>query len=55
MRDRRSLRREKQFEQWLEERRWGMQTFTSFKDRCDAGEIVGHDIHEEIENDPVAA
>lgn len=39
----RSRRTEAIFDRWLEERhyKWKAQTFKSFKDRCDAGEVEG--------------
>ena len=41
----RNRRMEKMFNTWLEEQRYErlLQTFTSFKARCDAGEIEGFD------------
>ncbi len=37
----RSLRREAIFERWTKEQRYERLSFTSFKDRCDAGEVEG--------------
>lgn len=51
----RKPRYEEVFQAWLKQRsRYDDQTFTYFKNRCDAGEVEGFSIYEEPVSDTAA-